>query len=310
MTLRQVEYLLTVLEEQSFTRASERLNITQSGLSQQIQSLERAVGASLLERLPRGVRLTPAGDAYVRHARSALLADRRARRAVSDVVNGHTGRLEIATVLSVAVGVLPASIARLHRESPGVSINLFEFEHRGLLEQAVAAGTADVAIGPRPLSWNGPVTDLGVERFVIVLPPGDALGAKIVPYRGSLPTAAPRSVGVLALSELESRDWIMPAPQNGLSDLIHGHLTAAGLLSTRVTLRTSQTEAAARLGAAGVGVALLPANVVPRDLRALICEPDPPLTRTLAVYARSAFTPAVEFYLSLVKQEPAALDPL
>ncbi|MGW2788041.1 helix-turn-helix domain-containing protein [Streptomyces populi] len=60
-TLRQLEYLVVIVDEGSFTRAAEALNVTQPGLSHQFQALEREVGGPLLERLPRGVRLTPAG---------------------------------------------------------------------------------------------------------------------------------------------------------------------------------------------------------------------------------------------------------
>lgn len=70
------------------------------------------------------------------------------------------------------------------------------------------------------------------------------------------------------------------------------HLVQSGLRHPAVVLRTSQTEAAARLAAAGVGVALLPANIVPDDLPALICEPDPPITRRLAAYSRVRMSPA------------------
>ncbi len=309
VTLRQMEYLLTVIQEQSFTRASERLNVSQSGLSQQIQSLERSVGAALLERLPRGVRTTPAGAAYLRHATTALNADRSARRAVSDVILGRTGNLEIATVLSVAVGVLPASLTRWHTENPGVSVSLLEFSHRRLLEEAVATGKADLAVGPTPHAWPGCVIELGVERFVLVLPPGDLLAADVRPYAGAHPPAARRSLGTLPIERLQGRDWVMPARENGLSELVESHVTAAGLRNVPVRLRTSQTEAAARLGAAGVGVALLPANVIPVDLPGLLCEPDPPLTRRLAVYTRTEFDPATRRYVDVLSEVVPALDP-
>ena len=72
MSLRQMEYLVTVVEESSFTRAAETLHVTQSALSHQIKALERDVGGPLLERLPRGVRLTQMGRAFLPTARSAI----------------------------------------------------------------------------------------------------------------------------------------------------------------------------------------------------------------------------------------------
>ncbi|MGW2874653.1 LysR family transcriptional regulator, partial [Kitasatospora sp. NPDC001225] len=71
-TLRQLEYLATVVDTGSFTRAAEQLHVTQPALSHQIRALEVALGGPLLERLPRAVRLTPTGRAVLPHARAAL----------------------------------------------------------------------------------------------------------------------------------------------------------------------------------------------------------------------------------------------
>ncbi|CAM5454694.1 HTH-type transcriptional regulator ArgP [Streptomyces rimosus subsp. rimosus] len=77
MSLRQMEYLVTVVAEGSFTRAAaELLHVTQSALSPQIKALEREVGGPLLERIARGVRLTPMGRAYL-HARRTRRTQRR-----------------------------------------------------------------------------------------------------------------------------------------------------------------------------------------------------------------------------------------
>src|SRR5256885_15624737 len=85
ITLRQLECFVAVVAEGSFTRAADLLHVTQPGLSHQFQALEREVGGPLLERLPRKVRLTPAGRAMLPHARASLahadLAGAAARRA-------------------------------------------------------------------------------------------------------------------------------------------------------------------------------------------------------------------------------------
>src|SRR3954471_9408777 len=71
MTLRQLEYLITVAEEGSFTRAAERLFVSQPALSHQIKAFEKSVGGELLERLPNAVNLTPMGRAFLPHPRNA-----------------------------------------------------------------------------------------------------------------------------------------------------------------------------------------------------------------------------------------------
>lgn len=307
-TLRQMEYLLTVMDQRSFTRAAERLHVTQSGLSQQIQALERDVGATLLERLPEGLRLTAAGEAFAREAESALRSARRAQESVTEVVHGRTGRLEIATVLSLAVRLLPASLGDWTRDWPGVSVTLREFSHRRLLESWVLRGMADIGVGPVPQSWTGDAVEIGTERFVVIAPPNDPSRIYVQAYDDGPPVAAPRSVGHLSLDRLRDRSWVMLARDNGLSELVEAHLVAGGLRDPAIVLRTMQTEAAARLAAAGLGLAIVPANVVPPDLPALICEPDPPLTRDLAAFARGRLSPAADRFIHTMLSRDRTLE--
>src|SRR5919204_2950693 len=78
MNLRQLASFLSVVKEGSFTRAARRLRISQPSLSQQIRSLEADLGGALIERLPRGVRLTAAGKALLPEAQAAVRAAERA----------------------------------------------------------------------------------------------------------------------------------------------------------------------------------------------------------------------------------------
>src|SRR6476469_10066728 len=100
--LRQLEYFLAIAEEGSFSRAAERLLVAQPSLSQQIGVLEAELGGTLLERMPRGVRLTMAGQNFLPEARAAISHANRARRAVRTALGLQAGRLEIASLTSGA----------------------------------------------------------------------------------------------------------------------------------------------------------------------------------------------------------------
>ena len=80
MELRQLEYFVAVAEEANFTRAAERVHISQSGVSAQIRQLERELGAELIDRSARTATLTAAGRAALEHARAALAAAAGGRR--------------------------------------------------------------------------------------------------------------------------------------------------------------------------------------------------------------------------------------
>src|SRR4029453_1605972 len=103
MELRQLEYFVAVAEEATFTRAAERVHISQSGVSAQIRALESELGAELFDRSARTARLTTAGQAALPHARQALGAAQTLGHAV-DQVNGLVrGRLTVGMVVGCEV---------------------------------------------------------------------------------------------------------------------------------------------------------------------------------------------------------------
>jgi DNA-binding transcriptional LysR family regulator len=284
VTLRQVSYFLAVADEGSFTLASRKLRIAQPSLSQQVQALERDVGASLLERTSRGVRLTTAGREFLPEARAMLAAAQRGRLAVRQTEALEGGELEIATVRSLAVGVLPALIGEFRSRHPGVRIWLKEFAHRDHLNDAVLAGLSDIAVGPRPGAWAGPVLALGWEEFVVTVPPDDPAVAED---------------GAVQLRRLAEREWILYEPGHGLDDVVMFACAQAGF-TPRAAMRTGQAEAAVRLAASGLGVAMVPINVVPEHLAGISRHLRPPVVRELAAYTRTQFSPAAEAFAAVV----------
>src|SRR5207248_9329367 len=111
MTCRQLECFVAVVDEGSFTRAARRVGITQPSLSQHIKALELELEGALLDRLPRGVSLTPAGRSLLPEARTAVRALERARPGARSALAPELGELAIATLLPHAVRYLPRPIA-------------------------------------------------------------------------------------------------------------------------------------------------------------------------------------------------------
>lgn len=288
MTLRQVGYFMAVADEGSVTLAARKLRIAQPSLSQQVQALERDLGAKLFERTSRGLRLTAAGREFLPEARAMLAASQRARLAVRETEALEGGELEIATVLSLAVGVLPQWIGTFHSRHPGVRIWLREFTHRDALNDAVRAGLSDIAVGPRPSVWPGPLIELGWEEFVVVAPPGDpALDGEVK----------------INLRQLADREWILYQPRHGLDDVVLFACAQAGFIP-RAAMRTGQAEAAVRLAASGLGVAMVPINIVPQHLTDISRTLTQPVVRQLAAYTRTSFSPAAEAFAEAAAAAP------
>jgi DNA-binding transcriptional LysR family regulator len=287
MNLRQLRYFLAIADDGSFTRAAEQLLVAQPSLSQQIKSLEHELGGPLLERLPKGVRLTAAGKAFLPEARAAVAHADRARRNARSALGLEAGELEVATVTSVAFGLLPPAFKRWHRRHPATTITLREYTHRRALDDAVRIGVGDIAVGPRPPQWPGPVVELGWEEFVAVLPTSDPLSK----------TKRPVPLEVLA-----DRDWVLFGPGHGLSELVLETCTRAGFTPRR-TVETGQVAAAAHLAAAGLGVTIVPNNIVPSGLHAAVRRLKSPLVRQLVAFTRQDWSPLAEAFLAVLQAQ-------
>src|SRR5471032_2460506 len=98
MELRQLEYFVAVAEEANFTRAAERVHISQSGVSAQVRQLERELGQPLLDRSGRSVRLTEVGEAVLPFARAALDAADGARLTVDQLAGLVRGQVKVGMV--------------------------------------------------------------------------------------------------------------------------------------------------------------------------------------------------------------------
>jgi len=273
-----MEYLVAVVEEGSFTRAAQRAGISQATLSHQVRELERTAGQPLLERLPGAVLLTPMGRAYLPHAAAALRSVREARGA-----GPEPARLRIATLFSIALGILPPAIRAWGAEHPEVEIEVRDFPNLDELTAHMALGVTDLAVGPRPRAWPGSVRVIGTEELVVVLGADDALAG----------------AGTLRLAQLADRPWILYAPENALARLVERACEAAGFVP-RAAVHTRHTATAVSLAAAGLGAALAPESIIEADLDAAVLRPDPPVRRELVALGTPGSGALAEGFVDLL----------
>jgi DNA-binding transcriptional LysR family regulator len=288
VNLRQLEYVIAIAEEGSFRAAAERAHVTPPSLSEQIRALETELGGPLFERLPRGARPTPAGRALLPEARAAVRAAHRAGHAARAALDLAQAELEIATVFSLAVGLLPGVLDRLSHAHPGITVSLHEFLHRRELVRAVDDGIGDIAVGPMPPARDGPLLELGHESFVAIVGPRHRAFDRRAPVR---------------LDALADDDWVQFPEWHGLHDLVTAICAHAGF-TPREAVRTAQVEAAVRLAASGLGVAVVPANIVPLHLSAHVRELEPPVFRLLCAFTRADWSPQAHALLEALEHEP------
>ncbi|WP_055619785.1 LysR family transcriptional regulator [Streptomyces sp. JHA19] len=284
MELRQLEYFVAVADERSFTRAAERVHISQSGVSAQIRQLERELGAELFDRSARAVTLTVAGKAALEHARAALAAAGAVGQAVGEVTGLIRGRLTVGMVSGCTLTPLFDALAAFHRAHPGVELSLLE-DSSDRLTEGVRDGTLDMAlIGAAATAPEG-LDALTVisERLVVAVPPGH-------------PLARRRKV---VLDDLTGHPIVCMPPGTGLRAVFDQACAARGLRPT-IALEAGAADALAGLAARGLGVAVLSASMAKGLDDVLIARTlaDVETPALLALVWRPAHGPAVRAFLA------------
>ncbi|TDU84226.1 DNA-binding transcriptional LysR family regulator [Kribbella voronezhensis] len=280
-TLRALECLVAVLDTGSVTKAAATLHLSQPALSHQLAGLEREIGTPLLERLPRGVRPTTAGRAVADEARAALAAAERVVTVGQAVAKGTEGHLRIACAASMTAGLLAPVLRTWHRRRPGIQLTLTELTSADALAGLVESGQADLAVGPRPTTWQATVDLIGTEELVAAMTP-------------SHPLATTDSVSLADISQYRTIGY---DPENGLHAWLTEVLAGHGVAFTPV-MRTRQTTTAAELAAAGLGVALVPTTALPSGYTGTIRRLAPPLTRDIVALTPAAGDSAVRAFVN------------
>lgn len=290
MELRQLEYLVAVLDEGGFTRAAERVHVTQPGISAQVRRLERELGAELVDRTGRSVRATAAGEAVLPYARAALAAVEGARAAVEELEGLVRGRVVVGTVVGGGAVRLPALLAAFRRRHGAVEFELVEATSEELL-RAVREGRVDVALagvaGGLPPGLRGHV--LRDEELVAVVARDDPWPAD--PTAGPTAGGAPAATGPVPVAALAGRPLIALPPGTGVRSALDAACAAAGV-RPRVAFEAGDVSVLAELARLGLGVAVLPSSITADGLR--LVPLDPPLrSRLLLVWrAEGSVSPA------------------
>lgn len=276
VTLKQLGYFVALAEERHFGRAAGRAHVTQPALSTQIRELEDRLGAPLVDRSDRAVRLTPAGDEVLASAR-AILGEVERMAAAARWRTGLSGRLKLGLIPTVAPYLLPQALALLRGRAEGLDLRLREAKTEQLLD-ALADGALDAAVIALPAGRPGLVElELFSDRFVLATGAGhvaEMRAAGTVPRPGDLdPTR------LLLLDE-----------GHCLADQAL-EVCATSRVATKVDLSASSLPTLCGLVAAGYGQTLLPeiavgTEVVAAPRMGVIRFPAPEPMRRLGLVRR------------------------
>lgn len=170
MDMKQLRYFVMVAEELSFSRAAERLNMSQPPLSQHIKLLEEELGVTLLNRTRREVKLTDAGAAFLRESRLLLGQMRTAVSAATRAAQSEAGVLRLGVATSALFHVLPRLVEMVKAEFPRVEVSVSDMQSQDQVS-AVSHGLLDIGIvHVRPDRSKLERMPIFQEPFVAVLP--------------------------------------------------------------------------------------------------------------------------------------------
>jgi DNA-binding transcriptional LysR family regulator len=259
LSSRLLRQFIAVTEELNFGRAAVRLHMAQSPLSQAIRNLEEIVGAPLLIRTKRSVRLTAAGDVFLREARLSLKQEEQAVQAARRAHEGSLGRLGLGFVGSVGFDILPRVVRNFQKRFPDVRLDVIEMR-TGDQVGKLLSHQLDVGIVRLPLPADAGLATRPIERdyFVAALPVNHRLAKR----------------KIVDLADLRRDNFVLFSRE--LIPSMHTKVLSACLEAgfyPTIAYEVLQVVSAIGIVAAGAAVALLPSNLMAVKPEGMVYRP-------------------------------------
>ncbi|HSZ14301.1 MAG TPA: LysR family transcriptional regulator [Solirubrobacteraceae bacterium] len=281
----------------SLSSAASALSYTQSAVSQQIAALEAEAGMALLERHPRGVSLTAAGQTLVGHAEGILARLDAAEAALAAIAGLRGGRLRVASFPTAGATLMPLAIATFSAAYPDVELTLAEGEPEEIVAR-LRAGELDLALlfefaGESLPNDEVTRTELLEDPMYLALPRAHRLASK----------------GRLRLSDLAEEAWVQTSSSSPCARHVVRSCHAAGF-EPNVAFESDDYQTVQGLVAAGVGVALIPElalSVVREDIAIRALSPSSPVRQVVAATPAGArLVPAAPAMLGVLEEAARA----
>jgi DNA-binding transcriptional LysR family regulator len=251
MNLNQLRVFAAVAQTGSATLAGDRLRISQPAVSKQLSELEQNLGIALFDRLPRGMRLTDAGERLHLHAQRILGSEEAAETELAELLGLHRGRLSVGASTTIGSYLLPSLFGRFNRVHPDVELNL-EIANTAVIQSAVLGNHVDLGL---------------TEGFVS----SDALDVEIVAHDEMVAVAAPNHEaaehGAMNVVQFCGYPFIMRESGSGTRDVIEAAL-AERSIQVHPLMSLGGTEAVKNAVASGMGVAIVSRLTVELELEA------------------------------------------
>jgi DNA-binding transcriptional LysR family regulator len=294
LNVARLSVLREVAHRGSISAAAAALSYTQSAVSQQIAALESETGLALLERHPRGVSLTAAGQALVGHADGILARLEAAEQAMAAIAGLRGGRLRMASFPSAGATLMPRAIAEFRDAYPDVELSLAEGEPEEIAPR-LRAGELDLALlfefaGEALIDERMTRAELLEDPMFLALPKTHRLAGR----------------ERLRLEDLGGQAWVQTSQASPCARHVVRCCHAAGF-EPNVAFESDDYQTVQGLVAAGVGVALIPRmalSAVREDVAIRSLSPAPPLRSVIAAAPAGArLVPAANAMMGILREQ-------
>ena len=294
MELRHLRDFVAVAEELHFTRAAARLHVAQPSLTRQIKNLEEEMGVPLFDRA-KGVTLTEAGRVFFAKAKTVLELIKQGEESVQSQTRREAGTLSIGSPADFLYDLLPGTLTALRKSHPNVTVTLSNMTRaeqlRALQESRIDLGFVR---GGESLARTGLQVE-SVARFTAVLavPAHSPLARKRAINLGDCKPL--RLVSLSAKLHPDYDEWIR-------------HVCEEKALTGRIVQRVNDDATLLALVAAGVGMALLPKQIRPRQHSVVFRNPMPPIRIECCIAWRAGNnSPLLREYVQIVRAVSSGL---
>jgi len=259
LTMQQLEALIHLVEERSFSRAARKMHLTQPSLTKHIRNVEEILGAKIVNRSSRGIALTPEGRVLHDYARRIIKLREEARDRILRLREEEAGDIRIAASTIPATYILPYAIGGFRKKHPRIRTTVRTADSGDVIETVLDNGAEIGFIGKKPTGGKLIVEELWKDRLVLAVPSGH-------------PWAKRRSVRI---AELSKGPFVIREKGSGTREALEECLRETdgpGLAQLDIAAELGSSEAVKEAVIACLGISVISVHAIRRELKSGILE--------------------------------------
>jgi DNA-binding transcriptional LysR family regulator len=254
MTMQQLEALIHLMEERSFSRAAKKMHLTQPSLTKHIRNVEDALGAKVVDRSSRSLSLTPEGRVLYDYARRIIKLRDEAKERVLRLREEEAGDIRIAASTIPATYILPYAIGGFREKHPRIRTTVRTADSSDVIETVLDNGAEIGFIGKKPSGGKLIAEELWKDRLVLAVPSGHTWAKR-------------RSVRVADILEMP---FVIREKGSGTRDALEECLretAGPGLPHLNIAAELGSSEAVKEAVIAGLGISVISVHAIRRELK-------------------------------------------